>query len=228
MKMKSVLFGAILGAFAGHVHSADIATENQIQFEPIEPAYSLSGIYVGGQAGAMAGNYELEAGPLGIDGFGEDGFFGGGQIGVQQVFGNFLLGVEAGAIVDNSDHEISFGGLGSISTEEEYLWYLGAKIGVVVGSEERVALYVMPGYEAFETDVTLSGGGGSATFSQSYDCFFARGGADIMATESIMLGVFGQMSECGGESFGVPGLDVDKTIVRAGVQASYKFNMLGQ
>ena len=222
--MKHTLFA--LALLTGSAQAADIATENQIQFEPIEPAYSLSGIYLGGQAGATAGNYELEIGGLNIDGFGEDGFFGGGQIGVQQVFGNFLLGVEAGAIADNSDHKISFAPIGSISTEEEYLWYLGAKIGVVVGSEERIALYVMPGYETFETDVTLSGGGGSATFSQSYNCFFGRVGADVMATRSIMLGVFGQMSECGGEDWGTSGaLDVDKTIVRAGVQASYKFNM---
>ena len=223
--MKHTLFA--LALLTGSAQAADIA-QPQVQFEPIGPAYSLSGIYVGGQAGVMAGNYELEIAGLNIDGFGEDGFFGGGQIGIQQTFGSFLLGVEAGAIVDNSDHEISFGPVGSISTEEEYLWYLGAKIGVVVGAEERIALYVMPGYEAFETDVTLSGGGGSATFSQSYDCFFGRVGADVMATESIMLGVFGQMSECGGQDWGVAGLDVDKTIVRAGIQASYKFNMTGQ
>ena len=220
MKYLIAVFALLFAtsAFAADVYDGPAET-------PFKPAvaYDLGGIYAGVQAGAMAGSYDLSAGPLGIDGFGEVGAFGGGHIGVQGVWGALLLGVEGGAIVDNADHEISFGGVGSISTSEEYLLYIGAKIGAVIGAEQRTAIYIMPGFETFETEVSLPG----LSVTERYNCAFGRIGADTMATQSWMIGVFGQYSHCGDQDWGVAGLDVGKESVRAGIQASYKLPMFG-
>ena len=225
MKIKSVLFGAILGAFAGHAHSADIATENQIQFEPIDN-YTFSGPYIGvGVCGNMLNN-EINIDILTVDGIGAGtGVCGEAYVGLQHEFQNgWLLGLEVGGTLDNAETTLALSGIGSIEASRDYTIYAGVKAGRTI--TEQALLYVMPFYRWTTMDVDISFGGGGASFSQDYEGIGAQLGLDVLATENIVLGLYGRGTWYDGENWGVTGLDVETRELEAGVRVAFKSNPL--
>ena len=237
MKMKSVLFGAILGVFAGHAHSADIYSE-PVQTQAFEPEYSFSGPYIGLGAGYGMRNHDTSYKEscedkeavrfiggcdisLGLDGFGADGFFGEIFLGYQRQFGNWVLGVEGMVMYDDIQTTANIGPLKLEAEHENNLAYqAGVKVGRTV--TERALLYVMPYWRWMSMQVDVSGPGGGASFSQDYDGPGAQIGLDVLATQNVVVSTYFRGTFYGEESWGVPGLDVDTHELEGGLRVSFK------
>ena len=222
MKLKHTLFA--LALLTGSAQAADIA-QPQVQFEPIGPEYSFSGIYIGVGVGANMLNNEINIDPLTVDGIGAGtGVFGEAFVGFQQEFANgFLLGVEAGGTIDNAETTLALAGLGSIEASRDYTLYAGVKAGKTI--TEQALLYVMPFYRWTTMDVDIQGGGGGASFSEDYEGIGAQLGLDVLATQNIVVGIYGRGTWYDGQDWTVPGLDVETRELEAGVRASFKSNV---
>ena len=222
MKMKAVLFGAILGAFAGHAHSADIATENQIQFEPIEEQV-WSGIYLGVGIGAGAVVNDINIGPLGADGVGGEGLLGEVMFGLQHQFQNdYVLGVEGA--VGYKDFETT-AGLGPLSLEASPEWTARASLKAGRAFDDTL-LYLFGGYSYMDAyQVDISGPGFSASFDQQYHGYHVGAGIDHMFTPNWALGLRYQYTQYQDENWTVSGLSVEPSSHQGMLTLTYLANL---
>ena len=220
--MKHTLFALALLTTPGF--AADIYREAPAQ--PVfEPEYTFSGPYIGIGAGYGMLNNDINIGPLEFDGIGADGIYGEAFIGWQREFsGGWLLGLEAGVTVDDTTTTIALAGLGSIEADRDWTAYAGVKAGRTV--TEQALLYVMPFYRWTEMNVDISGGGGGVSFSESYDGPGVQVGLDVLATENIVLGIYGRGTFYQGQGWSVPGLDVETRELEAGARVAFKSNPL--
>ena len=223
LKLKECWWGSIvaLALLTGSAQAADIATENQIQFEPIEQ-YTFSGPYIGLGVGYGMRNHDISIEPLSFDGVGADGAFGEIFLGYQHQFINgWLLGVEGMIMYDDITTEA---GLGPLSLEAEHNNNLAYQAGVKVGRTvtERALLYVMPYWRWMEMEVNVSAPGFGTSLTQNYDGPGVQVGLDVLATQNWVVSAYGRGTFYGDESWGVSGLDVDTHELETGLRVSFK------
>jgi outer membrane immunogenic protein len=104
MTLKSLLAAAVTGPLGcASAFAAELPVKAQTMAAPV--AYSWTGLYVGGHVGYGGGMTDWFDGQFD---FLAKGFLGGGQIGVNQQIGNWVLGIEADASWANMSGSQSF------------------------------------------------------------------------------------------------------------------------
>jgi outer membrane immunogenic protein len=161
------------------------------------PYHNWSGIYLGGELGGFWSNIDgnFVNPPLATWNSGPSGGIGGGFVGIQQEFGNFVLGIE-GSYVDTFDESGSDichpssscaagnareGHIGSI-------WSVGPRLGWDAG---QYMPYVTGGYASasVENDVVNSGGATIESSEDRLNGWYIGGGVDMSLSEHLKIGV---------------------------------------
>ncbi len=141
---------AILGT--GAAIAADLPSRSRAPVAPayVPPAFTWTGFYVGVNAGYSFGRFTQD-GRLFND---PDGFSGGGQIGYNQQFGQFVAGLEA----DFQGADLKAGGgaflpVGS-SAQVDYFGTVRGRLGVAF---DRALIYATGGYAFVNAKVSIPG-----------------------------------------------------------------------
>jgi outer membrane immunogenic protein len=160
MQLKIVAGMAAIAAFIG---TPALAAEMPLKAPPppAPVAYDWSGFYIGGDVGWQSSRIALSSptGPLTYAAT-HDSLAGGGFIGVQKQFGQFVLGVEGdyltatgnGSLGATSDISIfGPGGTGTGQVKLRDIWSVGGRLGWAM---DRWMPYIAGGYAdgAFEFD----------------------------------------------------------------------------
>ena len=218
--MKHTLFA--LALFTGSAQAADIATENQIQFEPIVEQ-TWSGIYLGVGVGAGAVVNDINIDPLSFDGVGGEGLLGEVMFGLQhQMQNDFVIGVEAAAGYKDFETTAS---LGPLSLEASPEWTARASLKAGRAFDDTL-LYLFGGYSYMDAyQVDISAPGFSASFDQQYHGYHVGAGIDHMFTENWALGLRYQYTQYQGENWTVGGLDVEPSTHQGMLTLTYLANL---
>jgi len=194
------------------------------------PVHDWSGLYLGANAGYMWGDSDFGFRPpsaTGAPGFGfsTDGFVGGGQVGYNWQFDQFVLGAEADIGWANLDGSRSIPG-GTVSVETDWLSTVRGRAGVAF---DRVLIYGTGGVAFAGTDVSVSGSGvTSASDSGTLTGWTAGAGVEVAVTENLSLKGEYLWVDFGQEDFGLGGtravpVDLDGSYARIGL--NYKLNV---
>lgn len=153
--MKKTLFAAvsalaILGA--GAAMAADLPSRSRAPVAPafVPPAFTWTGFYIGANAGYSFGRFTAD-GRLFND---PDGFIGGGQLGYNIQFGQFVAGLEAdfqGA--DLRGNGGAFLPVGS-SAKIDYFGTVRGRLGVAF---DRALIYATGGYAFVNAKISIPG-----------------------------------------------------------------------
>jgi outer membrane immunogenic protein len=150
--------------------------------EPIVPVFTWTGFYVGVNAG-YGWNTNDDNGDVFVPGVGyvgssgsDGGFVGGGQIGYNYQFGQFVAGVEADIqyadLNSNNDNGYYYSGtggyFGSNSNGVEWFGTVRARLGFAI---DRALIYATGGF------AYGGGGGGNGGYYNGY--YFDNGGDDV-------------------------------------------------
>jgi outer membrane immunogenic protein len=142
--MKKLVLATIA---AGTLLSAPaLAADMAVKARPpvLSPAFNWSGFYIGGDLGWQGSRMDLSD-PIGgtlTYSPTHNGFAGGGFAGIQQQFGQFVLGVEGGYLAgtgrDNFSTPASVnifipGGTGAAEVRLRDIWSIGARAGLPMG-----------------------------------------------------------------------------------------------
>jgi outer membrane immunogenic protein len=142
--MKMLVLATIA---AGTLLSAPaLAADMAVKARPpvLSPAFNWSGFYIGGDLGWQGSRMDLSD-PIGgtlTYSPTHNGFAGGGFAGIQQQFGQFVLGVEGGYLAgtgrDNFSTPASVnifipGGTGAAEVRLRDIWSIGARAGLPMG-----------------------------------------------------------------------------------------------
>lgn len=171
--MRNVLFTSALVALATAVSTATVeaadlgpprsAPAPEAYMEPVR-GYSWRGFYVGLNGGYAWGSGDPIIVTQGVttgalDAIDPSGFFGGGQIGYNAQFGNFVLGLEAdlqGGDISGSTSG-NAGALGPFAASSEVNWLstVRARAGFAA---DRMLIYATGGVAWADMDFSLSDG----------------------------------------------------------------------
>ncbi len=159
-------------------------------------SYDWSGIYVGGQAGGAWGSFSNDW-PLADHYFpagtstssDATAFFGGGQVGLQQQWGNWVTGLEAAAVQFASMQATStapgIGGLGSIANQANWSLMLTPRLGYAF---DRWLGYGKAGYVLTDLNTREALGSAATDMEKRRGGWVAGGGIDYALTDAIILG----------------------------------------
>jgi outer membrane immunogenic protein len=150
--------------------AADIPAARPAYKAPViaAPVFTWTGFYLGVNAGYGWADVGLDGVTVDSD---INGFVGGGQIGYNWQFGNFLLGVEAdiqGTTVGRSDTFLLGAPALAVTVDRDLNWFATVR-GRAGLTFDRVLLYVTGGwaYVDYGIDVTVAGLGVSSDSSKS-------------------------------------------------------------
>jgi outer membrane immunogenic protein len=215
MRMRMVLAAAAIGFFAAPgismnpVLAADIGQAVPVPAAPAPvaaaPVANWSGFYIGALLGYTWGETENAA----VADPDIDGFDGGAYIGANYQWNQFVLGVEADALISGAD-----GGTGGISAEQDWSASLRARAGIGL---DQFLLYGTGGVAA--SGVELS----DATSSDNNTLWgwTLGAGAEAMLKDNVTARVEYRYTDYEGETFtlgsGTGDADLQTHSVRAGV-----------
>ena len=145
LALLSVAASLAVGVVASAT-AADMPVRNYTKAPVMVPVYNWNGLYIGAHAGYGWGDHDRTVLGGGItNGFNTDGGFGGGQIGYNWQFNNFLLGVEAdiaGTGITGRDSPAFNGG----TDDSSRLNYIGTVRGRAGITANQWLFYVTGGY----------------------------------------------------------------------------------
>ena len=180
LKFKEGWWGSIvaLALLTGSAQAADIARENQIQFEPIEErVWSGLGLGVGIGGGAAVNDISID--PLAFDGVGGEGLLGEIMFLLQHQFQNDYVVAVEGAF-GYKDFETT-ASLGPLSLEASPEWTARASLKAGRAFDDTL-LYIFGGYSYMDAyQVDISAPGFSASFDQQYHGYHVGAGIDCRA-----------------------------------------------
>ncbi|MGH6925800.1 MAG: outer membrane protein [Propylenella sp.] len=214
------------------------AADLPVPMEPMEevvvaPGYSWTGVYVGGHGGWGWGDVDADfANGTSFDDE-PDGWFAGGQVGVNMQWNWFVAGVEGDASWSDIDGSTACPNAAfSCTTDVEWLASLRARVGAAF---DRFLIYGTGGagfagveYDAILNATGVSFGGGDDVTHVGWT---AGGGIEIALTDHFTIKGEYLYYDLGDEpltatSFGNPGT-ADLTIHTAKIGANFKFGGLG-
>lgn len=175
--MKRVVLGLLLTSVAGAAYAADLPAPPAAPYTKapaiVSPATNWSGFYIG----AMGGYGEENT----SDQFAIKGGFGGGTIGYNWQFGQFVAGIEgdgAFADINNSVTQV-FPGIGALtaSAKVDALGTVRGRFGVAF---DQVLLYGTAGLALADTKIGASGLGVNLSDSKTMTGWTAGAGIEWM------------------------------------------------
>ena len=160
--------------------------------EPVSSdVYDWTGIYAGGQIGGALANYNNRwPTPDGYFSTGtgsEDatGFFGGGQVGLQQQWGNWVPGIEVAALQFSNVQGNGAAAGSTVQDEADWSLMLTPRLGYAF---DRWLGYGKAGYVLTDQTTTEVRGGNVAEAETRRGGWVAGGGIDYALTDGIILG----------------------------------------
>jgi len=206
MKVLALTAAAVL-ATTGVVAAADLPTRKSVEFTPIQPAFSWSGLYVGVQDGVAWGRDKTTEYLTSTGAF--TGFawkyhhaagFGGLHAGYNQQFGMLVAGVEIDAdrLIRARSGFRDPGGVGRAS--RDWAFSARARLGVAF---DRVLVYATAGYAGtrakysyFNPALGLSEG-----FSKTFSGYAVGAGVEYAITNSLTARVEYRYADYGKSSY---------------------------
>jgi outer membrane immunogenic protein len=175
--MKRVVLGILLSAIAGSAYAADLPAPAAAPYTKapamVSPATNWSGFYIGAMGGYGSENTS--------DQFAIKGGFGGGTIGYNWQFGQFVAGIEAdGAWADiNNSVTQAFPGVGTItaSAKVDALATVRGRFGVAF---DQVLLYGTAGLALADAKLGATAPGVSLSDNQTLTGWTAGAGIEWM------------------------------------------------
>lgn len=175
--MKRVVLGLLLASVAGSAFAADLPAPPAVPYTKapaiVSPATNWSGFYIG----AMGGYGSENSG----DQFAIKGGFGGGTVGYNWQYSQFVFGIEGdGAFADiNNSVTQTFPGVGAItaSAKVDALATVRGRFGVAF---DQVLLYGTAGLAIADTKVGASALGVSLSDSKTQTGWTAGAGIEWM------------------------------------------------
>ncbi|MDJ1160011.1 porin family protein [Chelatococcus sp. SYSU_G07232] len=211
---------AALGFAAGAASAADLPSR-RVAPAPVVPVFTWTGFYVGVNAGYGFGEFSKGAG------FDDpDGFIGGGQIGYNYQFGQFVAGLEADiqyADLKGSTSALRFanGNVGRGRGEVEYFGTVRGRVGVAF---DRALVYVTGGLAYGETKFSGVDTTAGIAFSKSdtRTGWTLGGGIEYAFTNNLTARAEYLYVDLGDNRYyGVNKAGTEFSVVRAGL--NYKF-----
>jgi len=213
MRMRMVLAAAAISALAASalsinpVLAADLGQPVPVAAAPapISPAANWSGYYIG----ALLGYNWGETNNAAVAGPDIEGFDGGGYIGANYQWNQFVLGVEADALISGAN-----GSAGSISVDQNWSASVRARAGLGL---DHFLLYGTGGVAASGVDVS------DATSSDDNTLWgwTVGAGAEALLKENITARVEYRFADYEGKTYtldsGTGDADLQTHSVRAGV-----------
>lgn len=174
--MKRLALGIVLASFAGAAYAADLPARAPVPYTKapvmVSPATNWSGFYIGAMGGYGSEN---TSDPLGIK-----GGFGGGTIGYNWQFGQFVTGIEADgawADINNSSTQIIGNVPITASAKVDSMATIRGRFGVAF---DQVLLYGTAGLALADAKLGASAPGVSLSDSQTLTGWTAGAGIEWM------------------------------------------------
>jgi len=219
--MKHLIFA--LALITSPAMAADLYVA-PAEAQPVE-SFNWTGLSVGAYGGFENTSSEVSFTGIGsADGVGAEGFIGGARVGYDYQLGDsFVVGVVG---------QIGFSGVETTFTIPGAPFALDAgpdwdaSIVATLGflPTERVKVYALGGYTRLQNyTVNITGGGPAFSISTDYDGWTAGAGIEAMVTDRISFGVEGRYNQYGGETWTVPGLNVEPSGVSAEAFVGFRF-----
>ena len=175
--MRKLALGILLTSISGAAYAADLPAPSAGPYTKapaiVSPATNWSGFYIGAMGGYGSENTS--------DQFAIKGGFGGGTVGYNWQFGQFVAGIEgdgAFADINNSVTQV-FPGVGSLtaSAKVDALATIRGRFGVAF---DQVLLYGTAGLALADTKISASGLGLNLSDSQTMTGWTAGAGIEWM------------------------------------------------
>ena len=176
MMKSSALVAVALMAGSVTATAADLGGYRPAEVEPVDTSppvrlFTWRGFYVGVNGGYAWGSGDSTVISDGVnratlDAIDPSGFLGGGQVGYNAQFGNFVIGAEAdiqGGWVDGSSTGVA-GVFGPVATSSDLNW-LSTVRGRVGFAADRMLIYATGGVAWADMDFTAGGASGSETLT---------------------------------------------------------------
>ena len=196
--------------------------------EPVfipETGQSWTGPYIGAFVGAGGIVNEIGLGPASLNGIGGEGLFGGVMLGYNfQVSGNFVVGIEGEIAATDLTTDLNIPGF-SLDAQPEWTAAVSGRLGWLPMQETM--LYVIGGYSYADYNVDISGGPGSASFSQDYHGFHVGTGMETYLAKNVTARVEYRYTQYDGVDWGVSGLGGQRVPISLDVEPSSHTGMLG-
>lgn len=229
--MKKLLLGLTFSLLCSAAFAADAVVEDAIV---IEPGFTWTGGYIGGQVGYGWGDstadYPFADGFTDID---PDGWLGGVYIGYNyQLSNNIVLGAEADVVysdIDGREHFIELGVPLDDSFDSLDLNWSGAVRGRIGYAAGRFLPYFAAGVAFADVDVAAEdlNPGFVGSWSETYVGYTVGAGAEYAVTDNIVLRGEYRFTDFGSETFTAADPDSEHDVdlstneVRFGI--AYKF-----
>ena len=166
---SKILAATVLLGLTGAANAADIPQATPYKTAPVAAApiiYNWTGFYIGGMGGG---------GWLTSNGFDYKGGFGGGTIGVNAQFSNFVVGAEFEAAGSDIRTSLSFASVNVVQTLQAF-GSATARAGIAL---DNVLIYGKGGYAALSYNVKSSSiFFGNTDFTQTYQGYTAGAGVE--------------------------------------------------
>ncbi|MGE0006574.1 MAG: outer membrane protein [Parvibaculaceae bacterium] len=209
--MKAYLRGAAaLAALAAFAGLDGVANAADVDYTP-PPAYSWSGLYVGGFVGAGASVADTEAGAdfgeiggfdVDLDGIGGEGLLGGAMAGFNwQVSDRFLLGIQGDIAWTDLDAELELGG-SDAEAGPDFIASASLRAGFLVTPE--TLFYAIGGYSYSEYEAEADGI--DDDFDEEYDGYHVGVGMETRLSDRLTARVEYRYTDFGGEDWDTDGL----------------------
>ncbi len=195
--MKRVVLGLLLASFTGAAYAADLSAPAAAPYTKapamVSPAINWSGFYIGAMGGYGSEN---TSDPLGIK-----GGFGGGTLGYNWQFGQFVAGIEADgawADINNSSTQIVGNVPITASAKVDALATIRGRFGVAF---DQVLLYGTAGLALADAKLGASAPGISLSDSQTLTGWTAGAGIEWMFMPRWSLKAEYLYRSLGGQTF---------------------------
>jgi outer membrane immunogenic protein len=152
--MKKLALGLLLASIAGAASAADLSAPRSAAYTKapaLSPAVNWSGFYIGAVGGYAS---EATSGPLGIK-----GGFGGGTLGYNWQFGQFVVGLEGDGTFGDVSSTATVNGVTATAKVDSFSTFRG-RAGVAV---DQVLFYGTAGLALADTKITTPTLSGSNT-----------------------------------------------------------------
>lgn len=203
--------------FAGPASAADLLTDPAPDFTPPPiAAFDWSGAYVGAHFGYVTGEYGTNIG-LTTDG---DGFIGGGTLGINWQFNQFVIGAEGDLGYLGADGDDL---LPAVGVESDFYGTLRGRAGFAI---DRLLVYGTAGVAFLNVDITQAGFGSD---DATHFGWTAGGGAEYAVTDALSIKGeylyldFDNETYFGGTA-GALNADYDAHVIRGGI--NYRFHSI--
>ena len=215
MRLRAITIGAALAAAS--ILAVSAASAADLFRDPVPVAQEKrdwGGLYAGIYAGAGAivnkGGYNLcaekeecEAGSISLDGIGGEGWVAGGMAGWNFHLANWVLGLEVSGGFKELETTASAPGF-KLTAAPEYNVDVSARVGRVLN--DVTLLYALGGYSHMKYVVELTG---LSDQTQNYNGWHVGAGLEHMIAEHWTIRAEYRFTQYNGESWGVPGLDIE-------------------